>query len=234
MIPWLDNLNPEFPPVEHALKEPDGLLCAGGNLSVDTLASAYRQGIFPWFSDDQPILWWSPDPRMMLTPETLRISKSMRKLLRQQRNGERFRLTANQSFAEVIQACAEIRQKHEGTWITEDMQSAYIDLYRAGYAHSIEVWSDDSLVGGLYGVAMGRVFFGESMFSRESNTSKLALILLLQTALFDVVDCQVHTHHLESLGAQLVSRKSFIERIQPLTSTSAGALTTDSLCSKIP
>lgn len=232
MIPWLDNLNPEFPPVEHALNEPDGLLCAGGNLSVDTLASAYRQGIFPWFSDDQPILWWSPDPRMILTPGTLRISKSMQKLLRQQRNGKRFKLTANQSFAEVIQACAEIRQEQEGTWITEDMQSAYIDFHQAGYAHSIEVWLDNSLVGGLYGIAMGRVFFGESMFSRESNTSKLALIALLQTELFDVVDCQVHTKHLESLGAHLLPRISFIDRIRSLIDTSTGALTTEALYSK--
>ncbi|GAA4651249.1 leucyl/phenylalanyl-tRNA--protein transferase [Kistimonas scapharcae] len=232
MIPWLDNLNPEFPPVEQALKEPDGLLCAGGNLSVDTLANAYRQGIFPWFSDGQPILWWSPDPRMILTPETLRVSKSMRKLLRQQRNEERFQLTANRAFAQVIQACAEIRQAHEGTWITDDMQSAYIDFHKAGYAHSIEVWLDGSLVGGLYGIAMGRVFFGESMFSRESNTSKLAFITLLQTELFDVVDCQVHTPHLESLGAHLVSRKSFIERIQSLTRVSTRTLTTDTLFSK--
>ncbi len=232
MIPWLDNLNPEFPPVEHALKEPDGLLCAGGNLSVDTLASAYRQGIFPWFSDGQPILWWSPDPRMILTPETLRVSKSMRKLLRQQRNGKQFQLTANHAFTKVIQACAEIREEHEGTWITDDMQTAYMDFHKAGYAHSIEVWLDDSLVGGLYGIAMGRVFFGESMFSRESNTSKLALISLLQTELFDVVDCQVHTPHLESLGAHLIPRNAFIERIQPLICVSTSALTTDVLCSK--
>ena len=232
MIPWLDDLNPEFPSVEHALKEPDGLLCAGGNLSVSTLVSAYQQGIFPWFSDGQPILWWSPDPRMILTPEALRISKSMRKLLRQQRNGARFQLTVDRAFSKVIQACAAIRQRREGTWITDDMQSAYIAFHQAGYAHSVEVWLDDSLVGGLYGIAMGRVFFGESMFSRESNTSKLALIKLVQTELFDIVDCQVHTPHLESLGAYLLPRKSFTDRIRALTRTFTDTLTTDALHAK--
>ena len=225
MIPWLDNLNPEFPPVEHALTEPDGLLCAGGNLCADTLIRAYQHGIFPWFSDGQPILWWSPDPRMILTLEDLHISKSMRKLMRQQR----YQLTANRAFPEVIKTCAESRHAHEGTWITDDMQSAYINLHKAGYACSIEVWFEGELVGGLYGVAMGRVFFGESMFSREPNTSKLALIALMQSARFDLVDCQVHTPHLESLGAQLIPRISFIERIKPLVRTDAEWLTTDAL-----
>lgn len=229
MVPWLDNLHPEFPSVDQALTKPDGLLCAGGNLSVSTLTSAYPQGIFPWFSEGQPILWWSPDPRMVLTPDTLLVSKSLRKLIRQQKNSDRFCVTVDSNFPAVIKACAEARNISEGTWITDDMQSAYIDLHRAGFAHSIEVWSEDNLAGGLYGIAIGRVFFGESMFSRQSNTSKLALVALLRSMLFDLVDCQVHTNHLASLGAHLIKRSAFLEKMGRLTRLPTALLTTESL-----
>lgn len=229
MIPWLDDLHPEFPPVTRALTEPDGLLCAGGNLSVATLVSAYQKGIFPWFSDEQPILWWSPNPRMILTSDTLLISKSLRKLIRQQQNSGHFSLTVNRDFPSVMKACAEIRKASGGTWITKEMQSAYSDLHDAGFAHSIEVWSEGNLAGGLYGIAIGRVFFGESMFSRQSNTSKLALVALLRSTLFELVDCQVHSNHLASLGAHLIERPNFLKKIDTLTHKSTELLTTESL-----
>ncbi|MCK5893547.1 MAG: leucyl/phenylalanyl-tRNA--protein transferase [Endozoicomonadaceae bacterium] len=229
MIPWLDDLHPEFPPVDQALIEPDGLLCAGGNLSVATLVSAYQQGIFPWFSGEQPILWWSPNPRMVLTPDTLLISKSLRKLIRKQHNSGHFCLTVNRDFLSVIKACAETRKSSGGTWITSDMQSAYFDLHRAGFAHSIEVWSENNLAGGLYGIAIGHVFFGESMFSRQSNTSKLALVALLRSTLFELVDCQVHTSHLASLGAHLIERPNFLNKIGTLSRKPTRLLTTESL-----
>jgi leucyl/phenylalanyl-tRNA--protein transferase len=207
---WLSSLHPElFPDVELALRDPDGLLAVGGDLSQRRLLAAYRRGIFPWYSDQQPILWWSPDPRSVLFPQELHISRSLRKTLRQ----ERFRVTFDQCFTQVIAACAGPRETQAGTWITEEMQLAYIDLHRAGYAHSVEAWHGEQLVGGLYGVALGRVFFGESMFARQTDASKVAfvtLVELLRLAGYALIDCQVETRHLDSLGARNIPRREFV------------------------
>ncbi len=196
----------DFPPVEAA--EPDGLLAIGGDLSTERLLQAYRSGIFPWYSEG-PILWWSPDPRFVLFPGELKISKSMRPLL----NGQRFRFTCDTAFDAVVRACRDIpRAGQTGTWIGEDMTRAYTDLHRLGYAHSAEAWEDGKLVGGLYGVKLGKVFFGESMFSRIPNASKFAFIRLVQQLQKEglmVIDCQVYTEHLESLGARMIPRKEF-------------------------
>ena len=206
---WLDFADPEdFPAVEFALREPDGLLAVGGDLTVARLLAAYRRGIFPWYSAGQPILWWSPDPRMVLFPEKLHVSRSLRKTLRR----NRFRLTVDHDFEAVIAACAEPRRDEAGTWITEEMRLAYIRLHRAGHAHSVEAWEGDRLVGGLYGVAIGRVFFGESMFSRVSDASKVAFACFvrhLAASGFELVDCQVHSAHLASLGAETIPRHRF-------------------------
>lgn len=207
-VRWLEPEVIKFPPVDQALEDPDGLLAAGGALSVPWLVHAYRQGIFPWYEADQPILWWSPDPRMVLYPEELRVSRSLAKLLRK----ERFQVTFDTSFSEVIQACAQSRADAAGTWITEDMKAAYGKLFDAGIAHSVEVWADNQLVGGLYGIAQGKVFFGESMFSKTSNASKVGFVYLvkqLATWGFKLVDCQVSSEHLISLGAVEISRKEF-------------------------
>ncbi len=215
MIPWIDEQHPAFPPVEQALKDPDGLLCAGGNLLPETLVSAYSQGIFPWYSDGQPLLWWSPDPRMILTPRTLHISRSMQKFMKKMC----WKVTADQCFAQVIHACSIApREDQNGTWITAEMQEAYIQLHQHGFAHSVEVHDESGeLVGGLYGVALGRVFFGESMFSRASNASKVALIHLMQSGCFDLVDCQMHTPHLQTMGAECRPRSLFLKAVQTLT-----------------
>ena len=206
MIPWLEpGANPHFPDTTSALAEPAGLLAAGGKLSVEWLLAAYRQGIFPWFSEHEPILWWSPAPRTVLYPENFYQSRSLQKLARQQR----FQLSRNQDFGAVIQACAEDRQGQTGTWINAQMIEAYIDMHQAGFAHSIECWRDDELVGGLYGIALGKVFFGESMFSREANTSKLCLKHLVDSGRYQVIDCQMPTQHLKSLGAVEISREEF-------------------------
>lgn len=205
---WLEPEVIEFPPVEQALEDPDGLLAAGGELSVPWLVHAYRQGIFPWYEEGQPILWWSPNPRMVLFPKELRVSRSLAKLLRK----EHFQVTFDTSFDEVIQACAGSRADAAGTWITEDMQAAYGNLFDVGIAHSVEVWEDNQLVGGLYGIAQGKVFFGESMFSKTSNASKVGFAYLVkQLAIwgFELVDCQVSSEHLISLGAVEISRKQF-------------------------
>lgn len=199
-----------FPPLEHALKQPDGLLAIGGNLEVDTLVMAYRQGIFPWFNEGDPILWWSPSPRMVLKPGELYLSRSLRKLLRK----SLYQITFDHDFPAVITACARIRRDSEGTWITDKMIDAYTALHDAGHAHSIEVWKEGRLVGGLYGVAQGRIFFAESMFSRESNTSKIAMTALSEQLLawqFELIDCQVYSDHLNSLGAGLISRSIFAD-----------------------
>lgn len=197
-----------FPPVENANAE--GLLAVGGDLSPERLTLAYREGIFPWFNDDSLILWWSPDPRMVLFPENLKISKSMRKVLRQ----EQFTVTRNQNFREVVEACASIeRPGQDGTWITEAMVEAYCELHRRGIAHSYEVWEGAELVGGLYGVAIGKVFCGESMFSLKSNASKAGFIRFVQDVSeqgFELIDCQVYTEHLESLGAEEIPRESYL------------------------
>jgi leucyl/phenylalanyl-tRNA---protein transferase len=214
-IPWLNLDDFEFPSIDQALSEPDGLLAAGGDLKVQRLLQAYQNGIFPWYEDGQPILWWSPNPRMVLRPEDLKISKSLHKLLRR----NHYTLSMDQDFAAVIQGCAEARRDATGTWITDEMQAAYCALHAAGFAHSVEVWSQQELVGGLYGVALGEVFFGESMFSREANTSKLALVSLvkqLQQWKYKLIDCQVSSEHLLSLGAKEISREQFRKKLLKL------------------
>ncbi len=214
MLFLLDPHDPQapFPDAELAEREPNGLLAIGGDLSITRLLNAYRQGIFPWYSDDQPILWWSPDPRTVLFPTHLKVSRSLRKTLRQ----GRFMASLDRDFDAVIQACAAARQDAEGTWITPEMTNAYLSLHAAGLAHSVEVWQGDDLVGGLYGIALGRVFFGESMFSRVADTSKLALVHLvnhLMTWGFRLIDCQVYSKHLISLGATEISRRVFLQHL---------------------
>ncbi len=207
-IPWLEPDQLHFPPVESALTDPDGLLAAGGDLRPERLIKAYRHGIFPWFDHEQPILWWSPNPRCILKPEQLKVSRSLRKLIRQQR----FRVTLDQDFAAVISACAAPRAESEDTWITTSMQQAYIQLHQQGVAHSVEVWDQQQLVGGLYGLAIGRVFFGESMFSCSSNASKVGYVTLVEQLRqwgYALIDCQIHSDHLESLGATLIPRSEF-------------------------
>lgn len=212
-LTWFDSHNavePQapFPPSSYALKEPNGLLAVGGDLSPSRLLQAYRQGIFPWYEEGQPILWWTPDPRMVLFPDECHLSRSLQKLLRQ----NRFHLTADRVFPEVIDNCAAPRGGIPGTWITPEMRAAYIALHETGYAHSIEVWEADELVGGLYGVAQGAIFFGESMFSRRPNTSKVAFASLAQTLHhwgYRLLDCQVASPHLFSLGAREISRTEF-------------------------
>jgi leucyl/phenylalanyl-tRNA--protein transferase len=212
---WIDPDSPEidFPDVETALREPDGLLAIGGDLSEDRLLNAYRHGIFPWYGPGQPILWWAPDPRLVLLPDELHVSHSLAKTIRK----KKFSVTLDTAFPEIISACAEPRNAQAGTWITPDMTAAYIALHRAGYAHSVECWHEGDLAGGLYGVAIGRVFFGESMFARLTDASKVALVTLtrqLQRRGFRIIDCQVHTGHLESLGAASISRMAFTRILQ--------------------
>lgn len=206
----LDLHNPTaFPDVAEALTEPDGLLAIGGDLSVERLLAAYRRGIFPWYSDDQPILWWSPNPRAVLFPDELKISRSLRKTIKQQK----YTVRMDTAFAEVIAACAEPRKDGHGTWITREMTQAYIQLHKHGFAHSIEAWSDDQLVGGLYGVSIGHVFFGESMFTRRSDASKVAfafLVTQLRQQDFGLIDCQVFSTHLATLGARVILRENFV------------------------
>ena len=213
-----------FPDVELALTEPDGLLAVGGDLSVERLVAAYQQGIFPWYSEEQPILWWSPDPRMILEPQEIKISRSLAKKIRQQT----FTVTMDKEFQKVIVECSKPRLEkgaaQNETWILDEMIEAYIQLHKAGYAHSVECWQDNKLVGGLYGVAIGQVFFGESMFSRVSDSSKIAFVTLskqLQQRGFKLIDCQVYTSHLESLGAKMISRKNFIKLLKKYTPLSA-------------
>nr|WP_294942196.1 leucyl/phenylalanyl-tRNA--protein transferase [uncultured Mucilaginibacter sp.] len=192
---------------EPALAEEDGLLAIGGDLSTQRLLLAYANGIFPWYSAGEPILWYSPHQRFVLMPARLNISKSMRKVLR----SGAFTVTTNQSFNDVVAACSTVtREGQDGTWITEEMKDAYAELHRKGHAHSVEVWQDGRLVGGLYGVKVGRVFCGESMFSLVSNASKTALIWVCNTGEYELIDCQVHTNHLESMGAMMISREEYI------------------------
>jgi len=207
MIPWLNpNQAPLFPNTYQALDEPNGLLAAGGRLSVEWLLVAYRQGIFPWFSENEPILWWSPAPRTVLLPECFHSSRSLTRLARQQR----YHITRNQSFSEVIEQCAQPRKTQAETWIVVEMIDAYSDMFKAGFAQSIECRDDEGkLVGGVYGVVLGRVFFGESMFSREPNTSKLCLKYILECGDFELLDCQMTTEHLMSLGAIEIGRGEF-------------------------
>ncbi|PKM05296.1 MAG: leucyl/phenylalanyl-tRNA--protein transferase [Gammaproteobacteria bacterium HGW-Gammaproteobacteria-6] len=212
-LTWLDPDSLEFPQAEMALAEPPGLLAAGGDLSPARLLAAYRRGIFPWYQDGQPLLWWCPAPRTVLIPKKLHISRSMQKFLRQ----SDLQLSIDRDFAGVIRACAEPRVYADSTWITEEMQAAYRRLHALGIAHSVEVWEDTVLVGGLYGLAIGRVFFGESMFSRRSNASKAAFIhLVTQLASWDfsLIDCQMPTDHLFSLGAESMDREQFLAQLQ--------------------
>lgn len=204
-------------PSPHLASE-EGILAVGGDLSPARLLLAYRQGIFPWYNPGEPILWWSPDPRFVLYPSELRIAKSMRPYFNQQK----FKVTYDQAFPEVMQACQvraaekERRQRSIGSWITSDMVKAYTQLYHMGYAHSVEVWEEEQLVGGLYGLALGKVFFGESMFTRVSNASKFGFISLVQkleSENFALIDCQQETRHLASLGARSISRRSFLEEL---------------------
>jgi leucyl/phenylalanyl-tRNA--protein transferase len=214
MIPWLCSSDP-FPPVSRALREPNGLLAAGADLAVPRLLEAYRHGIFPWYSEGEPVLWWSPDPRMVLVPGRLVVSRSLRKRLR--RRG--FSIRTDTSFEEVMQACAEPRLGQTGTWISADMIHAYVALHQAGYAHCVEYWVDGMLAGGLYGVAIGRVFFGESMFTRQTDGSKIALVCLarqLERWSFGAIDCQMSTAHLASLGAQEIARVDFMRALEEL------------------
>ncbi|MFC4486263.1 leucyl/phenylalanyl-tRNA--protein transferase [Tepidiphilus baoligensis] len=214
MIPWLDpRLPPRFPSPRLALAEPNGLLAAGGSLAPSWLLEAYRQGIFPWFSEGQPILWWSPAPRLVLEPQRLRVRRSLRKVLRHRG----FVTTLDADFPSVIANCARLRP--EGTWITPEMIDAYIRLHALGHAHSVETWHEGRLVGGLYGVALGGVFFGESMFHLESDASKVALVRLCAECRargITLIDCQMSTPHLRSLGAEEISREEFLAQLARL------------------
>jgi leucyl/phenylalanyl-tRNA--protein transferase len=214
MIRWLHPGEP-FPPLTEALADPNGLLAAGGDLSEASLVDAYKQGIFPWFSTGQPILWWSPDPRMVLIPTELKITRSLNKVLRKRD----YEVRADTAFNEVISACAAPRATQSGTWISDEMIAAYSGLRARGIAHSVETWIDGELAGGLYGVALGRMFYGESMFTRMSNASKIALVHLvrqLQRWQFGLIDCQMHTSHLASFGAREIPRAGFMRKLQEL------------------
>jgi leucyl/phenylalanyl-tRNA---protein transferase len=206
---WLSpNAPHEFPPLESALRDPNGLLAVGGDLYPERLIAAYRRGIFPWYAPGQPILWWSPDPRMVLIPSALKVSRSFSKTLRK----SLFELRFDTAFDAVVAACGDLSLRPGGTWITDDMREGYFRLHQLGLAHSVEVYSHNQLVGGLYGVALGKVFFGESMFSRISDASKVALSALcgeLVRRQFVLIDCQMTTSHLQSLGAKEISRSEF-------------------------
>ncbi len=211
-LPWLDPDQLWFPPAEEALDDPDGLLALGGDLSTERLILAYRSGIFPWYSDEQPILWWSPNPRCVLYPQDIHVSRSLRRTL----NQRRFHITADQVFSRIIRLCATTRS--EGTWITDDMIASYSRLHRQGIAHSIEVWNNKGeLAGGMYGLAIGQCFFGESMFSLESNASKVLMVHLahqLQEWGYRIMDCQVESHHLLTMGARTIPRSEFLSIIE--------------------
>lgn len=214
-ITWISGRDPveAFPSATRALAEPDGLLCAGGDLSIERLLYAYRHGIFPWYEEGQPLLWWSPDPRCIIDPNALHRSRRLNRFAR----GSDLEVSFNSNFSDVIAACAEDREGMAGTWITDDMIQAYTQLHNLDWAHSVEIWQQNELVGGLYGLAIGRVFFGESMFSRVSNASKLAMAVLcreLQRRKFTLFDCQVESSHLISLGATLMARSKFLAILQ--------------------
>lgn len=213
----LDPSNPEqpFPPLHKALQDPNGLLAIGGCLSTQRLLNAYKHGIFPWYNIGEPILWWSPDPRLVLFPDHLQVSRSLRKTMRK----GVFTFTTDQAFEQVMIACAQPREQESGTWITNDIHQAYNALHKLGVAHSAETWLDGELVGGLYGVALGRVFFGESMFHTVTDASKAAFVYLVDLLTswdYQLIDCQVHTSHLESLGAQEIERQHFSRLLDQL------------------
>jgi leucyl/phenylalanyl-tRNA--protein transferase len=214
MIPWLEAEDP-FPPVTRALREPNGLLAAGADLSVARLTEAYRRGIFPWYGAGQPLLWWSPNPRMVLFPPELRLSRSLRKRLRRRD----YVIRCDSAFDAAVRACAAPRAGQSGTWITEEMIAAYGALHCHGFAHSVETWIDDDLVGGLYGVALGRMFYGESMFARATDASKIALAHLVKQLArwnFGMIDCQMQTAHLASFGAREIPRAEFTRSLRDL------------------
>lgn len=218
-VAWLSGEDPPdaFPPVSAALREPDGLLAAGGDLSSERLLYAYRHGIFPWYDQGQPLLWWAPDPRCVFKPDGLRVSRRLRRSLRQSTAQVRF----NSDFGAVIRGCAAPRGPQHGTWITTDMIAAYERLHREGWAHSVEIWQDETLVGGLYGLAIGRAFFGESMFSHAADASKVALLAVSQsmrTKALGILDCQLVSSHLLSLGAAIIPREEFVAQLEDLCS----------------
>jgi leucyl/phenylalanyl-tRNA---protein transferase len=207
---WLpEGFHGPFPSPRLAMLDPDGLLAAGGNLSPDTILQAYRQGIFPWYSGDQPILWWSPNPRCVLFPDKFHVSRSFRRSL----NQHSFEIRRNTAFREVIQACAEPRADQDGTWITDEMLDAYCTLHDMGYGHSVECWQDNELVGGIYGLQIGGVFFGESMFSRKKDASKIAMHHICTVLKPALIDAQVYSTHLESLGAEVIAREDFCQLV---------------------
>ena len=207
-IPWLDPEDFSFPPIDQAMAEPSGLLAAGGDLSPDRLVAAYRRGIFPWYEQGQPILWWSPDPRMVLRPKDLHISRSTRKFMLKQE----YVITLDKSFESVVRNCAQPGQTQQGTWITDEMVAAYIELHKRGIAHSVEVWLENKLVGGLYGLGIGQLFFGESMFSLKTNASKIGFLHLVKQLdlwQYSLIDCQISSNHLANFGAIEISRQEF-------------------------
>jgi len=224
VIPWLRAGDPPdaFPPVDTALTDPDGLLCAGGDLSPARLLEAYRRGIFPWFSEGQPILWWSPDPRAVLYPAEFKVSRSLAKTIR----NRGFTVTVDRAFGRVMELCADARLRPEGTWISPQMLAAYRRLHELGHAHSYETWENDRLIGGLYGIALGQVFFGESMFSLERDASKVGLAALVRDMIARggrVIDCQVASAHLERLGARSVPRRRFVRELAQAISNTPDA-----------
>ncbi len=211
---WLNEHDYSFPDPDQALREPNGFIAMGGDLAPERLLRAYQTGIFPWYEEGQPLLWWSPDPRMVLFPAEFHLTRSLRKRIRQ----GAYQVSSDRDFRAVISACAGPRARSEGTWITRDMQQAYTQLHRMGYAHSLEVWHQEKLVGGLYGIALGKVFFGESMFSHEPDASKLALFALSRHLLhqgYSLIDCQVSSAHLASLGAREIPRAEFRSYLPP-------------------
>ena len=214
MLAWLDQHDP-FPPVERALDDPNGLLCAGADLSASRVLDAYRRGIFTWYSGKQPILWWSPDPRMVLYCEELKVSRSLAKNAR----NKGYEVRVDTAFEQVLRECAAPRTGENGTWLGRDMRTAYLALHRAGYAHCFETWLGDGLVGGLYGMAIGRMFYGESMFSRATDASKVALLALareLTARGFPMIDCQMNTGLLASMGAREIPRRAFLRALSTL------------------
>ena len=217
-LAWVGPTDP-LPDPAHAQSDPDGLLVAGADLSATRLLEAYRQGIFPWYSDDQPVLWWSPDPRMVLYLDEFRATRSLTRTVRRAQREARWQVTLDTCFERVMRECARPREHQDRTWITEAIVAAYCDLHRIGAAHSVEVWERDRLVGGLYGVSIGRMFFGESMFTRVADASKTALFALVQLLRrhgFRVIDCQQNTRHLASLGAREISRATFLQQVAEL------------------
>lgn len=225
MIPFLGPADP-FPPVDQALDSPDGLLAAGGSLTTARLIEAYRRGIFPWFNDGDPILWWSPDPRTVLRPSRVHVSHSLKKRLKK----AAYCVTLDRAFAGVLDGCAAPRPGDNGTWLSAAMRRAYTALHNAGLAHSVEVWMDGELAGGVYGVAIGRMFFGESMFARRTDASKIGIVVLaaqLDRWKFPLIDCQLETPHLMSLGAEHMTRRRFVHEIARLVNDEAPTWTLD-------